>query len=203
MPRKIRKTCPICTRPCGPLTGCKLNADGKSGFCAAKSTNRSGKRVPFGAFEQREVKLDKSFMNKIKRVVQHESFPQWLSGLFHWTYKVTGRYIQPTLEQWERGFMFDRDPYLQAQLWMRISFAFIDWHKRQDLPLRSDEEEVQLIGSFCRLSFSPPEDAPDSLEKECYISPEGWETEVERSVGLIAKGIWSPPVGVGEGLMQA
>ena len=66
--------------------------------------------------------------------------------------------------------------------WHRLAFAFITYHRRRGLPLRSDEIERQLVGSFVVLGeegngLSVEE---ESFVKACFETPDGWDEEVVR-----------------------
>lgn len=68
----------------------------------------------------------------------------------------------------------------EVQFWFRVSHAFITYHRRKRILLRSEEEEKKFIGVFLNLR---PEDVPGEPEetkfiRECYLAPDGWDEEV-------------------------
>jgi hypothetical protein len=53
--------------------------------------------------------------------IQHEDLSDELLALAKYTYKHAGRFIDPTLEQWELGFMRKRDPRRELKWWMQVA----------------------------------------------------------------------------------
>ncbi len=85
--------------------------------------------------------------------IRHESLPPKMLKTLKLLYDDVGRYVQPTLEQWELGFMRDTHPEREVTAWCRIAFAWHDFHKRYhgDKRLR-DEEEKKLVGALSMIS---------------------------------------------------
>ena len=74
------------------------------------------------------------------------------------------------VEQWELGFMRDLDVAGEVKFWFRVSHAFITYHRRKGMPVRSDEEELKFIGTFISLGPDPVsgESEEMSFTRECY-----------------------------------
>jgi hypothetical protein len=132
--------------------------------------------------------------------IRHPELSPFLLGIIGWTYRVVGRYVRPTLEQWELGFMRDMHPDREVAIWHRLAFAFVTYHRRRDLPLRSRPEELELIGAFLHLNSAAERD--DSEEglfvRQCFKSPDGWEEESARMDWLMSAPdpTWSSPEGL-------
>lgn len=124
--KMARGRCPICGKTC------RVAADGRSGHCETqKKSWRIEKVDPKGIGPGR---------------VRHPELPRLLLDMIRWNHRVVGRYLHPTLEQWELGFMRDEDVVAEVAHWNRVAFAFIDFHHRRNLPLRPDEEELPCSG---------------------------------------------------------
>jgi hypothetical protein len=165
---------------CGNL--CRVSADGTKGYC--RVGKKRWKRQLASPDELRRMKpsaprdlqLDQDHLEVIR-----------------WTYAVVGHYVHPTLEQWELGFMRDAHPDREVIIWYRIAFAFITYHKRCGLPLRSHAEEARLVGTLASASTGyavPGEEG--KLARQCFEAPDGWEEEFAR-VAQLDGATWSPP----------
>jgi hypothetical protein len=126
--------------------------------------------------------------------IRHKQVPDFLLDMMRWSYKIVGRFIVPTLEQWELGFMRDLNMERQVGYWHRLAFAFITWHSRAGVGLRSDDVERKLIGGFIA-GKSETEVVNGVSLRECWERPDGWEKEVARFDDLTNDAIahWSPP----------
>jgi hypothetical protein len=123
--------------------------------------------------------------------IQHEQLPKLHLDILHWTFRIVGHYIQPTLEQWELGFMRDTEVTKEVALWHRITCAFITYHRRKGLPLRSDKEEKRLLRDLIVLSTG--EGCNDPLASECYMNPDGFDEESKRIKHAESESTgWSP-----------
>jgi hypothetical protein len=161
----------------------------------------------------------------LSKTVLHPNPPAPLIAIMHWTFEVVGHYSCPTLEQWELGFMQDLNMTEELRWWHRLAFAFLTWHRKRNLPLRSDAEEKELVSKFNRLVHvhqaaevaklqaagklkGGPAPRPDpwaetdeaKFLQECHADPDGWEEEAERTLGLLKEGTWGPPVNPGQGI---
>jgi hypothetical protein len=174
---------------CGKL--CRVAADGKSGYCETEKKHWRHRVVPASEIRPGPI--------------QHEHLPDLLQDISRWTFSVVGRYVVPTLEQWELGFM--RDVHVEREVlnWHRLAFAFITYHRRKGLARRSDDEEKQLIGWLLDAA-ADDRDEPAAqrlkslgeevaLLRECLNAPDGWEEEAARMESLagVQNPRWSPP----------
>lgn len=178
--RTSRKTrCPIC------YNMCSVAADGKSGYC--RSMKKRWKKELLTETELKKLKPGP---------IQHEELPGFLLDIMRWTFKITGRFIVPTLEQWELGFMRDMHVDKQVGMWHRLSFAFISYHQRKRLPLRSHEEETRLIGGLITQasSVAKANDTESKFLRQCWTEPDGWACETAR-MPRCSVDAWSPPPG--------
>src|SRR5262245_19563794 len=178
--KEKNRTCPMC----GKL--CRVATDGKSGFC---KTNR--KRWRREMLSLKDLKPGP---------IQHRNVDPFLLDIMGWTYKIVGRYSQPTRELWELGFMRDLRMADEIVFWHRLAFSFITYHDRRGLALRDDDTETKLIGAICAMSSgSSPELPPKELAfvQECMDAPVGWDEEVKHIQEIAAaKGDsarWTPP----------
>jgi hypothetical protein len=132
----------------------------------------------------------------------HQEVPAILLALTRWAYQVVGHYVESTLEQWELFLM--RDAYMEKEvlIWHRIALAFITYHRRRALPVRSNEEEKKLLGLLVVIASEPT--TPESLKVtpeehefllECQQTPDHWKEEAYRIARLLVRGgtSWSPP----------
>src|SRR5262249_50890446 len=150
------KRCPICKKICIVATS------GKKGYCKTMRKH----------WEKRVVSPSEIGPGRI----QHPELPTLLLDIIRWTYKVVGHYVQPTLEQWELGFMKDMHVAREVSFWHRLAFAFLTYHRRRGLSLRGDDEERPLVALFCDPSIhgEGTSKTPErELVKECLVSPDG------------------------------
>jgi hypothetical protein len=155
-----KKICPVCKG-----NKCRVAANGKSGFCKTQ-----------GKWRRKMVKIKDLQPGPI----QHKNLHPLEQDLTAWSYAVVGRWQCPTLEQWELGFMRDIHKGQEIIGWHRIACAFITYHRRLRLPLRSAAEERRLVGLLVdagSVGFPP---VTDKDVVECMDAPEGWENEVQR-----------------------
>jgi hypothetical protein len=163
---------------------CRITADGRSGYCQTDKRAWEKKKVPVAEIGPGRI--------------QHPHLPDFFLDIMRWTYRVVGRYIQPTLEQWELGFMRDRNVQTELQFWHRAAFGFITYHQRRGLALRSDPEEQQLVGALVELASEAPRDGKSDEKtfiRQCFAAPDGWQQEVDRVRALagLPDARWSPP----------
>jgi len=174
--KRLKERCPLCGK------GCRVAPDGKSGYC--KTLGRWEKKM-VSAAELRDM---------VEGPIQHQELDPFDLSLAHWSYKVVGHYLYPTLEQWELGFMRDMHATREILLWHRIAFAFIGYHRRRGLALRSDEEETQLVTLLAVYASGGKCEEEDDTARQCLKEPDGWKEEGERLIGLYKDGKdWTPP----------
>src|SRR5262249_1959648 len=124
---KKRSPCPVCGG-----TACRVGE--QAGYCRVKRSRW-----------ERKLMSPEEMRKAQPGPIPPATLSQFLLDLMRWTYKVVGRYLYPTLEQWELGFMRDRHVEDEVGFWYRAAFAFITYHKRRNVPLRSDDEEKSLV----------------------------------------------------------
>jgi hypothetical protein len=180
--------CPVCNQE----NHCEVAPDGQSGYCRRKK--KSWKKKLLTASELKDLRPGP---------IQHQELPRLLLDVIRWEYSVVGHYIHPTLEQWELSLMRERNIVGEVGFFHRLSFAFIDYHRRRGLPLRSKKEEKSLISSFIVLgsNFGEIEDDDLTTLRQCWESPAGFHEDVERVKRLAATSRdlsvpWSPPESV-------
>lgn len=88
--------------------------------CLGKSGLAAWNNKPKGA------KLEKRMVDPSEirpGPIQHANLNREQLALCAYTYKWAGKYIQPTLEQWELGFMRDLHADRELSFWGRVSIA--------------------------------------------------------------------------------
>jgi hypothetical protein len=146
--------CPVCGKDCS------VAADGKSGYCETMNQNWHEEMVPVSELKPGPI--------------QHAELPDFLLDLIRWTYKVVGLYVQPTLEQWELGFMRDLHVAGEVMFWFRVSHAFITYHRRKRMTIRPADEERKFIGIFLSLGPDKISGKPEETNfiRKCFLAPE-------------------------------
>ena len=168
-------------RICNKEATCFVAADGSHGVCAS-----------YGCWHVEQVSLDQVQLQP--GPIQHMTLSDFQLDIIRWTHRVVGRCVAPNLELWEVGFMRDRAIGQELVLWLRIAYAFITYYRRR--PARRSEDDGRIIGSLVQLSMRT---APENIEDgpfllECYMNPDGWADERERTPILLASDNprWSP-----------
>jgi hypothetical protein len=173
------KSCPLC----GKTKTCEIDADGQSGYC-----NTEGKKWEFQLAKVSDLKPGP---------IRHQELPEFLLDIMQWSFKVIGHYVVATLEQWELDFMRDLNVGPEVLLWHRIAFAFITYHRKRNLPVRSDSEEQQLVGSLVSIAsgVAVKNTKESGFIQQCYEAPDSWDEEITRVKSLAASrdARWSPP----------
>jgi hypothetical protein len=166
-------------------------ADGKSGYCLTEKKHWRFSVVPMSELHPGPI--------------EHEHLPDLLLDICRWTFDVVGRYVVPTLEQWELGFMRDVHAEREVFFWHRLAFAFITYHRRKGLRRRTDAEEKQLLGWLFDAGAGELDDMAAqrlksldeeaALLRECLRAPDGWEEETAKMEGVfkMQNPRWSPP----------
>jgi hypothetical protein len=126
--------------------------------------------------------------------IRRPNLSEFQKGIMAWAFAVVGHYLIPTLEQWELGFMRDSSDQ-EVNVWHRLAFAFVDYHRKRGLALRSREEEKRLAGNFVAVSLGNTLEQPDEDEivRACLQEPDGWEKERKRVRALAKANRWKPP----------
>jgi hypothetical protein len=103
--------------------------------------------------------------------IRHETLPPKLMDDIKQSYNVVGKYLYPTLEQWEVGFLRDAFPAREVHVWAKISLAFMDYHQKRGLESRDRETEVNLVGRLIEVSTGyQPDDDEGKFIRECYLN---------------------------------
>jgi hypothetical protein len=183
--------CPICGGRCN------VARNGQSGYC------KTGKKK----WERRLASFPADAAKFVPGKLRTENIPEFLLDMMRWSYSVVGRFSVPTLEQWELGFMRERDIDREVILWHRITFAFIDWHLQRKLPLRSDSEERMLVGVLAVVASGNRQVATMKLGREdgaltlrCWDESNSWRDEHAKICGLLEDphAVYTPPEHLGD-----
>jgi hypothetical protein len=176
MTTKMR--CPIC----GGF--CRVDADGQRGYCEKVKAPWQKKLVPLSELVP-------------SGPILHPNPSACLEDLMRWSFSVVGHFAVPTLEQWELAFMQDLSMERQVLDWHRVALAFITYHRRRNVPVRTDAEEQQLVGRLllCTEDLPLPGGEDDEFIRQCGQRPDGWDEERARVGRLIATpgARWTPP----------
>jgi hypothetical protein len=85
--------------------------------------------------------------------IRNESLPPELLEQISAIFDVIGPYVSTTLEQFEIGFMRDKNPAREVAVWCSITVAWIAYHEQHlGDELLSDEDEGKLIGGLIAIS---------------------------------------------------
>jgi hypothetical protein len=172
MPRA--EVCPVCGGK-----RCRQAPDGKSGYC-----NDVKRRWEVGKVPISELVVQPG-------PIENPELCEFEKGIFGWSYAVVGHYVKPTLEQWELGFMREQNIEREMICWHKITFAFVSWHRRKGLALRSREEERSLVDAFRAISLGGEQ--PDETIRWCWENPGGWGKEHERWEAMVDANHYEPP----------
>src|SRR5262249_46388058 len=101
------KSCPVCG-----MNSCRIAADGNSGYC-----KRDG---PWKVIHCMPKDL-------VQGPIRHENLSPESLATARSTYQDVGRYLFPSFEQWELGFLRDCHPERELATWASIAKAFNDF----------------------------------------------------------------------------
>lgn len=101
----------------------------------------AGKRKNYRRVKLQDIKAT-------TRMLHSELSPQQ-SALSRYTYKHVGHYVCETYEQWETGFLRERDPDAELIIWMRIAAVIMH------LKPQTTDKTKQLIAVMCIGKPSP------------------------------------------------
>ena len=110
--------------------------------------------------------------------IRHESLPPEMLETLKALYDSVGRYMDPTREQWELGFMRDANPAREMEGWSKIAFAWREYHLRYTGGDRLDDvAEKQIVGFLVLLSRGvtnvPESKLPETTKQRlhsCYLN---------------------------------
>jgi len=89
--------------------------------------------------------------------IRRESFPPELSRRIEATYREIGHYQEPTLEQWELGFMRETNPENEVAVWEVLAKAFRSYRQKCWKGGRLKRREAQqIIAHLCMISMGQP-----------------------------------------------
>ena len=139
--------------------------------------------------------------------IQHERLDPTEEVLARYTHGIAGKYVQPTLEQWELGFMRDAAPKSELALWVVFSDALESWCR--DNPHATEEQKSEAVGLLCGFSMvgmTDDEDTSDDLERRYLDARQSCNETIERvlsqhaaETALREAGRWEVDAGDGEG----
>lgn len=85
--------------------------------------------------------------------IRHESLSPELLEQIQAVYDVIGPYVSKSLEQFEIGFMRDRDPADEVAIWCSITAAWLAYHEQYlNDELLSEGEEKKLLAALISIS---------------------------------------------------
>lgn len=129
-----------------------------------KKRNQPKRRKPVVTGEQHElvrVVVDEDGNEKERFMTQkelsevqkptthlHEELDAESTVVARFTFKHAGRFFVPTYEQWENGFLRERDPERELAFWLHIA-AFL---RSQEY---GDKERMAIISEVCTGNASP------------------------------------------------
>lgn len=88
-----------------------------------------------------------------RRPIRHKSLEPELLRQIQGIYRIVGRFLDTTLEQFEIEFMRDVYPETEIAAWHQILAAWIVYHaKFLDDEMQADEEERELLGALIAIS---------------------------------------------------
>ena len=73
----------------------------------------------------------------------HEELSPDQEAMCRYSFKYAGRHVMPTYEQWENGFLTERDPDTELKFWMTISIYI----KRCQID--DESKSKPLISQWC------------------------------------------------------
>lgn len=101
-----------------------------------------------------EPRIEKVKANDIKPgAIRHESSPQGFREQIEAVYRLIGRYLGQTLEEFKIGFMRDSRPEDEVAIWCSIATAWYEYHDRfldgNGLP---DDQEEKIVAALIAIS---------------------------------------------------
>ena len=79
----------------------------------------------------------------------HEELSSDQEAMCRYSFKYAGRFVVPTYEQWEHGFLTERDLDSEFQFWMNVSFYI------KNSEFRDDWNTKRMISQCCSKNFPP------------------------------------------------
>ncbi|MFG0263669.1 MAG: hypothetical protein ACF8AM_00790 [Rhodopirellula sp. JB055] len=99
---------------------------------------------------EKEQLVTQAELSEIKRPTEHlhQELEPEDEAVARFTFREVGRLIQPTYEQWENGFLRERDPQKELGFWLLIA-AFVQARGYDD------KERFAIAGDVCSGNTSP------------------------------------------------
>ena len=95
--------------------------------------------------------------------IRHESLPLELQAPAQAVYRIIGRHLGSTLEQFEIDLMRDEQPERELAAWCGIAATWFAYHKyRLSNMVFREEQETRIVGAL--LLISAEEQDPESLD---------------------------------------
>jgi hypothetical protein len=150
-------------------------ADGSHGYC--KTEKKRWKKQRMSA---------KELAGMSPGPIRHPELPPFTLDLIRWSHSVVGKYLHPTLEKWELGFMRDTHVEQEVWLWHRIAFAYITYYSRLGRLPKDDAEAGRTVNLLAGISSGhEPRSEEERTLRECYVSPDGWAEEEARMLAML------------------
>src|SRR6516162_649662 len=128
------KSCPVCG-----MNSCRIAPDGNSGYCKRDGPWELLHDIPKGV---------------VQGPSRHENLSPESLATGRSTYQDVGRYIFPSFEQWELGFLRERHPERELATWASIAKAFNDFLAKagRNSAAVSQGEARSLVGLLTAIS---------------------------------------------------
>ena len=123
---------------------------------------------------------EKVQMNEIKPgAIRHESAPQEFREQIEAVYRLIGRYLGQTLEEFKVGFRRNSRPEEEVAIWCRIATAWYAHHERfLDNTRLPDNQEEKIVAALIAISAGEEDfhSLPVAAEVgaqllACYLQP--------------------------------
>ncbi len=106
--------------------------------------------------------------------VRHGGFPAELLARMKSTYDTVGRFLSPTLEHWELGFMKDTNPASELAIWEHIEASFNRYRQTYGEPTPEEQKQI-VLGLAVISSAGEPETLNADLRARLH---ECWEAVI-------------------------
>ena len=127
-----------------------------------------------------EPRREKVQMNEVKPgAIQHESSPHDFREQIEAVYRLIGRYLGRTLEEFKVGFVRDSRPENEVAIWCRIATVWYANHARfLDNDRLPDNQEEKIVAALIAISAGEEDfhSLPVTAEVgaqllACYLQP--------------------------------
>jgi hypothetical protein len=102
-----------------------------------------------------EPRMEKVQVNDIRPgCIPHESLSHDFREQIEAVYRLIGRYLRQTLEEFKIGFMRDSRPEDEVAIWCRIATAWYEYHDRLlGSDFLSDDQEKKIVAALIAISL--------------------------------------------------